>query len=445
MSTAQANQTQQSSVQLNNVSVDKGEGGLVTLNIEVAPETVRAARQRALKAWSKRLRVPGFRPGHIPANIVLRQVGEESLAQSVSDDLVPRIYQEALQQADLVPLERATVDELPFDAFEGEKPLNLVAHVIVRPEIDLGSLEGLELSRPQVEISDEDVDAGLEALRNERAQLKDIEGRGAQNGDVLSAELQVYIDGEARSDEPAPLRAFVLGESGFTPNIDEHLLGAELDETRKFTLTYPEDFQDAELASKEAEFEVKITALKERILPELNDEFAQAAGAENIEGLRGQMKQFLQSRKEREANEAMRTELVQKAVEAATLEVPQELVNRRAHNRFHAFEHELQHRESTLDDYLTETGQSREEFEASLADEIAGELRQELILDEIARRENVEVTIEEIENHYRMMSQVLRQPIEQLINEVDVETVRASIRQRKAIDWLMQNAKITEE
>src|SRR5687768_571025 len=123
-----------STVQLNNVSVDKGEGGLVTLNIEVAPETVRAARDRALKAWSKRLRLPGFRPGHIPAHIVRRQVGEESLAQSVSDDLVPKVYQEALQQASLVPLERATVDELPFDAFEGDKPLNLIAHVIVRPE-----------------------------------------------------------------------------------------------------------------------------------------------------------------------------------------------------------------------------------------------------------------------------------------------------------------------
>lgn len=432
-----------STVQLNNVTVDKGEGGLVTLNIEVAPETVRAARDRAIKAWSKRLRLPGFRPGHIPAHIVRRNVGEESLAQSVSDDLVPKVYQEALQQTSLVPLERATVDELPFDAFEGEKPLNLIAHVIVRPEIDLGDLEGLEIARPQVEIGDADIDTGLESLRNERAQLNNIEGRGAQNGDVLTALLQVYVDGEPRSEEPAPLRAFVLGESGFTPNIDEYLVGAELDETRKFTITYPDDFQDEELAGKEAEFEVKITALKERILPELNDEFAQAAGSENVEGLRQQMKQFLISRADREANEAMRTEIVQKVVEGATLEVPAELVGRRAHNRFHAFEHELQHRESTLEDYLAETNQSREDFEASLAEEIAGELKQELVLDEIALRQNVQVTIEEIENHYRMMSQVLRQPIEQLINEVDVETVRASIRQRKAIDWLMQNAKVT--
>ncbi len=178
-----------STVQLNNVTVDKSDSGLVTLNIEVAPESVRAARERAIKAWSKRLRLPGFRPGHIPAHIVRRQVGEESLAQSVSDDLVPKIYQEALQQTSLVPLERATVDELPFDAFEGDKPLTLVAHVIVRPEIDLGNIEGIEITKPKVEITDEDIDAGLEALRNERAQLQNIEGRGAQNGDVLSADV----------------------------------------------------------------------------------------------------------------------------------------------------------------------------------------------------------------------------------------------------------------
>lgn len=434
-----------STVQLNNVTVEKGEGGVVTLQIEVAPETVRAARQRAIKAWSKRLRVPGFRPGHIPANIVLRQVGDESLAQSVSDDLVPQIYQEALAQTDLVPLERATVDELPFDAFTGDKPLNMTAHVIVRPDIDLGQVEGVEITKPQAEITDTDVETGLEALRAERATFNNIEGRGAQNGDVLSGELQVYLDGEPRSEEPAPLRAFVLGESGFIPDIDQHLVGAQLDEERRFNITYPDDFQDEELAGKEAEFAVKITALKERDLPELNDEFAQAAGAENVEGLRGQMKQFLASRRDREANEAMRTELVQKVVEGAQLEVPGELVARRAHNRFHAFEHELSHRESNLEQYLAETGQSREEFEAALAQEIEGELRQELVLDEIARLQDVQVELPEIENHYRMMSQVLRQPIEQLINEVDVETVRASIRQRKAIDWLMQNASITDE
>ncbi len=434
-----------STVQLNNVTVERGEGGLVTLQIEVAPEAVRAARERALKSWSRRIRVAGFRPGHVPANVVRRNVGDENINQSVSDDLVPQAYQAAIEQESLVPMERASVDELTFDAFDGDKPLTMTARVIVRPEITLGTIEGLEITRPKIEISDEDVDAGMESLRGERASLETIVDRGAQDGDVLNAELQVYIDTEPRGDEPAQLRAFVLGQSGFVPSIDEHLIGAKLDEERRFNITYPDDFQDEELAGKEAEFSVKVTSIKERTLPELNDEFAQASGAENMEELREQMKQFLAARKQREATEAARTQIVEKVVEGTQLEPPAELVKRRAHNRLHAFEHELEHRETTIENYLTDSNQTREEFEAVLQQEIEQELRQELVLEEIANLQKVEVTQDEVINHYQMMSQMLRQPVEQLVQEVDVETVRASIRQRKAIDWLMEKASITEE
>lgn len=158
-----------STVQLNNVTVERGEGGLVTLQIEVAPEAVRAARERALKSWSRRIRVAGFRPGHVPANVVRRNVGDENINQSISDDLVPQAYQAAIEQESLVPMERASVDELTLDAFDGDKPLTMTARVIVRPEITLGPIEGLEITRPKIEISDEDVDAGMESLRGERA------------------------------------------------------------------------------------------------------------------------------------------------------------------------------------------------------------------------------------------------------------------------------------
>jgi trigger factor len=120
------------------------------------------------------------------------------------------------------------------------------------------------------------------------------------------------------------------------------------------------------------------------------------------------------------------------------------LVSRRAHSRLHAFEHELEHRETTLENYLADSNQTREEFEAVLQQEIEQELRQELVLEEIANLQNVEVTQDEVINHYHMMAQMLRQPVEQLVQEVDVETVRASIRQRKAIDWLMEKASVTE-
>jgi trigger factor len=433
-----------STVQLQNVTVERGDGGLVTLQVEVAPEAVRAARERVIKEYSRRIRVPGFRPGHIPANVVRRNVGDEAIAQAVSDELVPEAYQQALEQNELQPLERAQVDQLTYESFTGDQPLQFTARVIVRPEIQLGELKGLEVVQPTVEVTDEDVEQGLQALSEEHATLRTVEGRGAQDGDVLSAELSVFMDGEARSEEPAKLRSFVLGQSGFVPSIDEHLQDAQIDEERRFEVTYPEDFKDEELAGKPAEFLIKVTAIKERVLPEINDEFAKNLGLDDTAALRERMRQAIQEGRQREAQDSVRAQVAAAAAASTEFEVPSQLVETRTHNRIHNFEHELSHREATLDQYLDSVGQSREEFETQVRGEIENELRQELVLDEIARREKLDASDEEIENHYRMVAQAMRRPVEEVVQQLDYPTVRASILQRKAVDWLLSNASIAQ-
>ena len=187
-------------MELNNVQVERGEGGIATLRIEVAPATVQEMRQRVMKEYSKRLRVPGFRPGHVPAAIVRRQVGDEAIAQAVSDELVPQAYQKAIEQTKIQPLDRAQVDELTFEAFDGEQPLSFTAKVTIRPEMTLPEYKGIEAKQPRVEVTDDDVEKGLEELKQQRAHLHDVEGRGAQNGDVLNAELRVFMDGEERGE-----------------------------------------------------------------------------------------------------------------------------------------------------------------------------------------------------------------------------------------------------
>jgi trigger factor len=433
-------------VQINDVQVERGEGGLVTMQIEVAPEAVREARQRVIKEYSRRIRVPGFRPGHIPPNIVRRQVGDENISQGVSDELVPAAYQAALQQTELQPLERAQVDELTFDAFDGDKPFQFTARVVVRPEIELSEYKGLTATQPTIEVTDEDIERGLEELRSQRATTRDVEGRGAQNGDILNGELRVFMGGEPHGDgEPARLRAFVLGESGFIPTIDEHLVGAQLDEERRFDVTYPSDFKDAELAGQVAEFAVKVTSLKERVLPELDDEFAKSVGLEDVAGVRERMQQAIQDGREREARDAVRTQIAQAAVSGASFETPQSLVDTRIERRIQNLEHELSHREANLDDYLKSIEKTREEFDVEVRTEVENEVRQELVLDEIARRENLDASPDELENHYRQVAAAMQQPVEEIVKRLDVETARASILQRKAVDVLAAHATVTRE
>ncbi len=424
-------------IQLSNLSVEKQEGGLVSLHIEVAPSAVLDARNRAIKEFSKRIRIPGFRPGSIPAGIVRRNVGDEAIAQEVSDQLVPAAYQAAVQQSGVTPLDQAQVDELTFDAFDGDKPLTFVARVIVRPEITVGSTEGLSATKRTVNISDEDVQQSLGQMQQERAYLKNKkeEDEGgevsAQMNDVIFADVQVFVGGEPRSEEPAKLRGFVLGESGFVPAIDEQLVGQKLDETRRFTQSYPEDFPDPELAGKEAEFEVKITAVKERVIPEVTDEFAQISGAENVADLHIKLRDYLAQVGEREARKDAREEVVKQVVDKSEVDVPSALVTARVADRVAGIEQELQQNGATIEAYLRE--------------EIENELKTELVLDEIAQGQKFPVSQDEVGNHYMMMAQMSNTDPQELVKQVPYQSVVTSILQRKAIDFLADKAAITDE
>lgn len=432
-------------VQLNGVQVEQGEGGLVTLQIEVAPSSVKQTRDSIIRDYARRVKIAGFRPGRAPANIVRRTVGDDTILQALSDKVVQDAYRQALEENSLRPLNQAQVSDLELDGFDDEKPASFKASVILRPEITLGDIKSIELSSPKVEATDEQVEEALQGLREESATLKNVEGRDeAQEGDVLNAELQVFIDGEAKGDEPAQLRAFVLGESGFVPEIDSHLIGAKLDEERRFEVSYPEDFHHSELAGKSAEFAVKVTAIQEKVLPELNDEYAVSMGSTDVAAMRERMKMSIIQSQENQNRARLREEITEKVAELSELEVPAELVRLRVEDRIHQLQHELQDENKTFEAWLEEEEKTREELEDELQKEFTATTRRELILDEIADKEGLKVKEEEFSEYYMQMAQLLEQPIETLIERLDAQAVHTSLLRRKAIDWLLEQVTITE-
>ena len=432
-------------ISLQTVTSAPGEGGVVTLHIEVAPAAVAEARARVIKDFSKRIRVPGFRPGSIPAGIVRRNVGDEAISQEIADQIVPAAYQAALDQEKVQPLERAEVDNVEFDAFDGDKPFTFDARVIVRPAITLGSLENLSAVKRDPQITDEDVNQAIEQMRQEAAYLKNAPVRAVEMGDVLFADVQVFVDGEPRSEEPANLRGFEVGASGFVPAIDDQLVGMNLDETKRFPMTYPDEFPDAELAGKEADFEVKVTAIKEKVVPELTDEFAQIRQSENVEDLKTNLRQYLAATAEREARKDVRESLVEQVVERTELEVPGALVDLRLQERLEGIRQELGQNGATMEAYLSAINSTQEQLEDDLKEELSSELKTELVLDQIATMQDFPVSREELEQHYLLMANVTNTPPEELVQNVPVANVRTSILQRKAIDHLVSLAEIHDE
>ena len=218
-----------------------------------------------------------------------------------------------------------------------------------------------------------------------------------------------------------------------------------LDETKRFPMTYPDEFPDAELAGKEAEFEVKVTAIKEKVVPELTDEFAQIRQSENVEDLKNNLRQYLAATAEREARKDVREELVEQVVERTELEVPGALVDLRLQERLEGIRQELGQNGATMEAYLSAINSTQEQLENDLKEELSSELKTELVLDEIATGQQFPVSREELEQHYLLMANVTNTPPEELVQNVPVANVRTSILQRKAIDYLVGLAEVKDE
>jgi len=431
-----------SKVQLNEVRVEQGEGGEATLYITVPAAQVQKTRQQVLREYARRVKIPGFRPGHAPIGIMRRTVGDDNISQALSDELVPAAYQAAIDNEKLQPLVRAEVDDLKFDAFDTDAEMSFKAKLILRPEVTLSEVSELTAKRAEAPVTDAEIDEQIERVREENASFENVEDRGAEHHDILMGEMTVVVDGVARTEEPERLRPFRLGHSDTVPPIDEHLEGVKIDEERTFKATYPEDFEDKQLAGKEAEFTVKITAVKERKLAELNDEFAQQIGLQSVEELREKVSEMLTSQHDREARDEVRNQITRAAAENATVEVPQKLVERRVEDRKKQKEAELKRTDKSQEDFLKEIEKTQEEWEAQLNEEENTALREDLVLDEVARREELTVPTEELEDYFVNLAQVLQQPIEDVVKRFDVQAVHASLLRQKAVDWLVDHANV---
>jgi len=427
---------------LNEVQIENGEGGEATLLITVPAKQVQKTRQQVLREYARRVKIPGFRPGHAPIGIMRRTIGDDNISQALSDELVPAAYQQAVEDKELQPLVRAEVDDLKFDAFDTDAEMTFKAKLILRPEIKMGDVSELTATRNETPVTEEEVDAQIERILEENASFENVEGRGAEHHDILMGEMTAVVDGVARTEEPERLRPFRLGHSDTVPSIDEHLEGVKIDEERTFKATYPEDFEDKDLAGKEAEFTVKITALKERKVAELNDEFVKKIGLESIDELREKVRESIAAQHQREARDDVRNQITRAAAEAAELEVPQKLVERRVADRKNQKEAELKRAEKTVEDYLKESDKTQEDWEAELTKEESIALREDLVLDEVARKNELAVPTEELEDYFVNLAQMLQQPIEDVVKRFDVQAVHASLLRQKAVDWLVDQAKV---
>ena len=419
------------------------------IDIEIDADAVRQVYDRVSDNYAKAATVPGFRPGHAPRAVV-RTRYKDQIRTEVLRELLPNAVQDAISEHKLEALGEPELNLENNEGLDqlGQKAISFNVNVEVLPEIKLEKYKGLEVARRTRPIKDEDIDRVIEQLRENSASLEPVEDRGAQVGDTVTANYHgVFVnepDAEPINVEDVDV---VLGGAGIVQEITDNLTGTKPDDEKTFLVNYPEDFSAKGLAGKPINYTVKVNAVRVKVLPELDDEWAQSLGdeVESLADLRAKVRSDLEAQAKDEAEGKMRSDLVRQLVEAHQFELPERLV-----------EHQTEHRlESVVRDMIGQGIDPRnpnldwDKARDSLKDQAGYDLRGSLLLERIADAEKIEVSPQEIDDEIARIANTSKQTPEQvkavLTKQGGERSIAGRLRNRKALEFLVANAKVTDQ
>ncbi|GIP55000.1 MULTISPECIES: trigger factor [Paenibacillus] len=422
---------------------EKIEKNLGVLEVEVEAERVTAALDKAFQKVVKKVNVPGFRKGKVPRAIFESRFGVESLYQDAIDILLPEVYTEAVDQTDIFPVDRPEVD---VEQFAKGQAFKFKAKVTVKPEVKLGDYKGIEVPATDVEVSEEELSEELTRMQERHAELVVIDEEAAQNGDTVVIDFDGSVDGVPFEGGKAERYSLELGSNTFIPGFEEQVVGLATGDFKDVTVTFPETYHAEELAGKEAVFKVKVHEIKRKQLPELDDEFAKDVSEfDTLDEYKEDLKKQLQSRKEKEGEAERERVLVDKIGENAEVEIPQAMIDSEVQNMVRDFDNRLRAQGMNLDMFLGFSGQTIEDLQGQMTNDAEKRVRNNLVLEQIAKAEKIEATEEEINKELQDMADAYKRSPEEIRNILAANGSLGSLNEdvllRKTIQFLIENAK----
>lgn len=411
-----------------------------TVRVEIPTDIVSAEIDRVAKDYTRKARIPGFRPGKAPARVV-KQRFKEQILHDVLHDLVPRAIDDALRERGVEPVDTPDVRDVNID--EGQ-PLTFTASFDTLPPFDPGDLSTISLRRAKVGIDNEAVDGALQRLRDRAARHEPVEGRGVDHGDTVVVDLE-RKDASGAVDSHTGV-SIELGAKANPPGFDEQLLGLEPGAAKEFTIHYPHDYAISELANTDVTYKVTVNSIKRRVLPELDDEFAKDLGEfDTLDALRARVREDLEHEARHAADRDLRAGLMKELAKRLPFEVPPSLVEREIDRRLEDFARRLM--DQNIDP--RQAGIDWNAFRESQHDVAREAVAAALVLDEITRREHLDVSDEELEAEIaRYADRTGRTPAAvraALEKEGGMSRIAAGLRREKSIDFVMSRATIAGE
>lgn len=424
------------------LQVENLEHNMVKVTIEVDAAKLDAAITKAFNKKKNQFNIPGFRKGKVPQKLIEKEYGVEIFYEDAANILIPEAYEAEMKDCDLEIVSRPEIDVVQL---EKGKPFIFTAELAVKPEVTLGDYKGLDVPKTRVTVKKEEVEEELKRTQEQNAREITIEDRPVKDGDILTIDYSGSVDGEKFEGGTAEDQTLVIGSGAFIPGFEDQLIGKELNEETEINVTFPEEYHASDLAGKEAVFEVKIKAIKEKELPELDDEFAsEVSEFETLEEYKADIKEKIRSRKKEEANTERENKLVDMAVENAQMDIPDAMVEEQVQQMTEEFAQRLSYQGLSMEQYLQFSGMDAQKFADDMKPQAVKRIETRLVLEAIVKAENIEASEEDYKAEIEKMAamyQMEAEQFEKIIQGPQKDQIMDDIAVQKAVDFLVAEAK----
>lgn len=412
-----------------------------TLTFEIDVDTINKGIDEAFVETRKKITVPGFRKGRVPRQIFNQMYGEESLYQDALNKVLPDAYNEAVKETNIQPVDQPKID---IKSMEKGQPWVLTAEVDVMPEVKLGEYKGMEVPAQDTTVTDADVDDALETKRQQQAELVLKEDRPAEKGDTVVIDYKGSVDGEEFDGGSAENYSLELGSGSFIPGFEDQLIGHNADEDVDVNVTFPEDYHSKNLAGKDALFKVKIHEIKEKQLPELDDDFAKDVDedVDTLAELKEKTKKQLQEEKDNQAKAAIEDAAINKAVANAEIQdIPQAMLDDDTNRQMQQYLAGMQQQGISPQMYFQITGTKEEDLKKQFANDAAQRVKTNLVLEAIVDDANLDATDEEIAKEISDLAKQYGMEEDAVKKALSKDMLMHDIKIRKAVDLVADSAK----
>lgn len=424
------------------ISSTKTAANTVELQVSISAEEFAKAVDAVYNKNKKKISVPGFRQGKAPRSFIEKMYGEGVFYEEAVNNIYPAAYTAAVDEAGIEPVDRADIEITSVSKEEG---VTFTATVTVKPEVQIENYKNIAAVKKPVEVTEEDINAEIERMRERNARIIDVDDRAVESGDNVVIDFTGFVDGETFEGGSAEKFPLTIGSNQFIPGFEDQIIGHTIGEEFDITVTFPEDYQAKELQGQSTMFKIKLHEIKTRQLPELDEEFVKDVSEfDTLDALKEDLKAKLTERAEKVAQDDFENQLIDTVIGNMTAEIPECMIENVITENVQNFEYRLQSQGLDLKTYLQYTGMEMDAFRKTFAEQAEKQVKIRLALEKIAELENIEVTDEDLEKQYEEMAKAYGMEAEQVKKFIPAEGLKKDVASQKAIDLVRDTAVVAE-